>query len=88
MEIRTIATSIIKPERKNANIFRGHKLKELRIKANISQVTLGIKLGFSDIRGTISKFELNKVRPTQEVEEKLCEYFKVSKDYFRHDGTN
>lgn len=68
---------------KHANPFKGEKLRKIRIEQCWSQRDLAYKLGFLSVGGSISKWELNRDRPTEYYEKKLCEFFKVSEDYFR-----
>ena len=55
----------------------------MRKKAGISQEELGFQIGVS--RQTVSKWELDNVKPTTENINRLCEYFNVSADYFFND---
>ncbi len=61
----------------------GKKIIQLRKKAGISQEELGFQIGVS--RQTVSKWELDNVKPTTENINRLCEYFNVSADYFFND---
>ncbi len=61
----------------------GKKIIRLRKKAGISQEELGFQTGVS--RQTVSKWELDNVKPTTENINRLCEYFNVSADYFFND---
>ena len=61
----------------------GKKIIQLRKKAGISQEVLGFQIGVS--RQTVSKWELDNVKPTTENINRLCEYFNVSADYFFND---
>ncbi len=61
----------------------GKKIIRLRKKAGISQEELGFQIGVS--RQTVSKWELDNVKPTTENINRLCEYFNVSADYFFND---
>lgn len=61
----------------------GKKIIQLRKKAGISQEELGFQIGVS--RQTVSKWELDNVKPTTENINRLCEYFNVSADHFFND---
>lgn len=67
----------------HANAFKGDKLRKIRTLHGYSQRELAWHIGFLSVGGSISKYELNRDRPTPEREAKLCEFFKVSNDYFR-----
>ena len=58
----------------------GEKIKNLRIKNNISQEDLANGIGVS--RQTISKWENNTVLPDSYNISSLCEFFKVNSNYF------
>ncbi len=74
----------IEPNRANVNRFRGEKLNVLRKSRNVTPLELSKFLGYNS-NTTVRNFELNKHRPPAEIETRLCEFFKVEKDYFRKD---
>lgn len=57
----------------------GERLKELRIENKLTQTKLAIATGINQT--SISAYELQKMRPTDEVIITLCKFFKVSADY-------
>ncbi len=66
---------------KNINLFIGKKIKELRIKKNITQEELGEYLDTTS--QTISRYESGKLKTNQDILFKLAEYFNVSiNDFF------
>lgn len=58
----------------------GEKIRELRKSKKISQEELAFQLGVS--RQTIHKWEGSDARPGTDNLKLLCDYFKVSSDYF------
>ena len=66
----------------HANPFKGEKLKRIRIKHLYSQTELARALKMLS-RSSVGRWENNVERPNEENEMKLCEIFKVEKDYFR-----
>lgn len=58
----------------------GTKIYELRRKNGLSQEELGFDVGVS--RQTISKWESDTMQPTTDSIMTLCEYFKVTSEYF------
>jgi transcriptional regulator with XRE-family HTH domain len=67
----------------HANAFKGERLKKIRLLHGYSQRELAFHIGFLSVGGSIAKWELNRERPNDEKESRLCEFFKVEKDYFR-----
>lgn len=67
----------------HVNAFKGTKLRAIRKKELLSAKYIGIKvLGF--VSGhNVNKYENGRIRPPEDVEQKLCEFFKVDKNYFR-----
>ena len=57
----------------------GVKLKELRIKMNMSQQQLADLSGID--RTTIGKYELKNVRPSYEILEKICKALNTTPEY-------
>ncbi len=57
----------------------GERLKELRQEKHLTQDQLADKTGIS--QGSISAYELNKARPTDEVIISFCKFFGVTSDY-------
>lgn len=69
----------------HANAFKGAKLRAIRKERGFSAHYIGVKvLGF-DGESAVHHYEINRCRPSDESEIKLCEFFGVSKDYFRTD---
>lgn len=69
----------------HANPFKGAKLRALRKKELLSAKYIDIKvLGYLS-GNNVNKFENGRTRPSEDIEQKLCEFFKVPKDYFRVD---
>ena len=66
----------------HANTFRGQKLKKIRTLCGFTQGELGHYMGYIS-RSPITKFEAGRDRPNNEMEAKLCKFFKVEPDYFR-----
>jgi len=57
----------------------GKRLRELRKAKNLSQEDIADALGVAP--GTISRYESERMVPTEEVIYRACKYFKVSADY-------
>lgn len=57
----------------------GERLKELRVENNITQAKLASLTGINQT--SISAYELQKIRPTDEVIVVFAKFFKVSSDY-------
>ncbi len=55
------------------------RLKELRLENKLTQDMLAEQTGIT--QSSISIYELNKTRPTDEVIITFCKFFKVSADY-------
>lgn len=57
----------------------GKRIKKLREASNISQITLSKHLNISNT--TLSQYETGKRIPSDEIKNKLADYFNVSLDY-------
>lgn len=57
----------------------GERIKELRIKKELSQTELATFLNIA--RSTLSQYESNQRTPSDEIKLKLAEYFDVSVDF-------
>ena len=69
----------------HANAFKGAKLRALRRERGFSAHYIGVKvLGFEG-ESAVHHYENGKYSPNEENEKKLCEFFGVSKDFFRID---
>ena len=60
-------------------IDMGNKIKDLRLKKDLTQKQLAIKIGIN--KSGISQYEKNLRLPSLEVLKKLCYAFDVSADY-------
>lgn len=57
------------------------RLKELRIKSQLSQVELAKRIGITS--SAISMYECGQREPSFELEERIADYFNVDLDYLR-----
>lgn len=57
----------------------GNRIKELRVEMNISQKTLGERLGYCN--QTVSFWESGQREPSLDAVVKLANFFKTSTDY-------
>ncbi len=64
----------------------GSRLKELRIKKNMSQQQLADLSGID--RTTIGKYELKNVRPSYEVLERMCNVLDTTPEYLINSDIN
>ncbi|WP_205666391.1 helix-turn-helix domain-containing protein [Anaerosphaera multitolerans] len=60
-------------------VSTGERIKELRIKKNLTQEELGKKFGL--VKSTISLYESNKSTPDDNIKRALAKYFDVTLDY-------
>src|SRR5574343_71987 len=67
---------------KHANPFHGYRLRELREKECLSLKTFGKLIGLHP--RTIQQFETSRTYPTDETEQKFCQFFKVDDCFFRN----
>ena len=58
-----------------------NRIKELRIKAGLTQKQLAVEIGTSD--ANLSRYERNLVEPNADIRKKLADYFSVSVPYLQ-----
>ena len=67
---------------KHANPFHGYRLRELRKQHCLTLVLLGKLIGLHP--RTIQAYEHSRMYPSDETEQKFCQFFKVDACFFRN----
>lgn len=62
------------------NSLMGDRIKILRLKANLTQEELALKLGLKG-KSSIANYESSKITPSDDIKLKICEIFNCSMDY-------